>query len=307
MSEVSSLKGEPLSNRLANVSTRNSLVTNAHYSPLSNASYSIDMLRYRLICDKSLSQSVINSLDLQMMTDYVDTWTSTKLGTYRFLYVYHFDEFVITVGWGLWTPHGCDLTQGFLESNPNKIADHIRDFLDYLDDKHVKCDVIRYDLAIDFFQPRKNFSVLKDRRGYKYINQGGAVTEYLGSRSRPGFFKLYDKTVESDLTFDLTRCELTCDYEWTAEQVLSHLPIVYDLTLSPQTANSYDFAFISSLQQVGLLGGCIDNVLSMLKGTRKVYTKVKRLLAQCVSLHFDLATIDLIKKDVDNWNTLDIY
>ena len=56
------------------------------------------------------------------------------------------------------------------------------------------------------------------------------ITEYLGVKNTPAYVKVYDKAAELHLDTDkvqLTRIEMTCDGEWTAEQLEEHWPQVH--------------------------------------------------------------------------------
>ena len=64
---------------------------------------------------------------------------------------------------------------------------------------------------------------------YKSVISNG-ITEYLGVKNTPAYVKVYDKAAELHLDTDkvqLTRIEMTCDGEWTAEQLEEHWPQVH--------------------------------------------------------------------------------
>jgi len=70
----------------------------------------------------------------------------------------------------------------------------------------------RFDLAIDVAISRDNVQLFKDKRKYtQYMNSKYDLTEYLGSGSTGGRVKVYNKTLESMLDYDLTRVEITSD------------------------------------------------------------------------------------------------
>ena len=75
-------------------------------------------------------------------------------------------------------------------------------------------DFKRFDVAIDIPVARSRLRLVKDQRKYtlmKYSNEN--MTEYLGVRSSHGQVKLYNKALERGLESDLTRLEITVDYE----------------------------------------------------------------------------------------------
>ena len=82
---------------------------------------------------------------------------------------------------------------------------------------------MRWDLAIDVPVKRSQACFYKDRRDYTYHKSSRkGVTTYLGQRNKEGFVKLYDKTLESGLSEDLTRLEITF-----GEADLPTMPQVY--------------------------------------------------------------------------------
>lgn len=105
---------------------------------------------------------------------------------------------------------------GFIDFNPNKVC-FWDTFLIVFQELHTfgtDFTLKRYDLAIDIPFQRDFVKLIKDRRSYHYLKDR-SVTEYLGKRSNHNFLKIYDKTVESKLDYDLTRIEITVDPEET--------------------------------------------------------------------------------------------
>lgn len=113
-------------------------------------------------------------------------------------------------------------------------------FLDYIKDYGSRVELIRYDISIDIPVERQFVTLNKDMRKYtklwvtdvedsynqilqdmekKQISYKIEVkskdlsncTEYLGQRNKGGFVKLYNKQIESNLTYPLTRLEITLD------------------------------------------------------------------------------------------------
>ena len=83
------------------------------------------------------------------------------------------------------------------------------------------------DIAIDFKLPRKNFYLEKDKRIYSIVNDGlDNITEYLSRHNSNGFCKLYNKSVESNLDYDLTRFEITLQ-DFSYSNVCSVFPNIH--------------------------------------------------------------------------------
>lgn len=116
------------------------------------------------------------------------------------------------------------------EFNPNKIGGNptfIR-VLQYLCNRTfaLQRKVARFDLAIDIPVAREQCFLIKDRRLYIERRHGQEFTQYLGAKSSAvGRVKLYNKAIESDLDYPLTRLELTLDPAIPFEKV--NWPSVY--------------------------------------------------------------------------------
>lgn len=117
-----------------------------------------------------------------------------------------------------------------VEFNPNKVGDDpvfVR-LLQYLHNRTTASQrkVIRFDLAIDIPVDREQCFLIKDRRLYIERRHGKEFTQYLGAKSSTvGRVKLYNKAIESNLDYALTRLELTLDPATPFEKV--NFPAVY--------------------------------------------------------------------------------
>lgn len=121
----------------------------------------------------------------------------------------------------------------FIEFNPNKCLFDIcviKLILGFFRSVSSGFELVRYDLAIDVPVKRSAVSLVKDLRNYKknyYLdlqsNSLDNLTEYLGVRNKNGFVKLYNKTLEQKLNYDLTRVEITLD-SFDYENMKKHLP-----------------------------------------------------------------------------------
>lgn len=100
------------------------------------------------------------------------------------------------------------------ELNPNKClpCEFVTDFINFIiaRSKPASVEVSQIDIAIDLKVSRFNVYLEKDQRTYTRIDSGtDRVTEYLSKHNENGFVKVYNKGRESDLSFDLTRIEIT--------------------------------------------------------------------------------------------------
>lgn len=128
-----------------------------------------------------------------------------------------------------------------IELNPNKClpcayVDRLFRFF-ISRSKYNTVRVSQCDLSIDFPLPRKNFYLEKDKRIYSTCNDGADnITEYLSRHNNHGFCKLYNKTVEADLDYDLTRFEITLK-EFDLQNVCSVFPKLHYYDFSQITFN----------------------------------------------------------------------
>lgn len=119
-----------------------------------------------------------------------------------------------------------------VEFNPNKVGNTLAftRVLKYLCSRTFVSQrkVARFDLAIDIPVAREQCFLVKDRRLYIERRHGQEYTQYLGAKSSAiGRVKLYNKAVESNLDYPLTRLELTLDPVVPFENV--NWPSVYYL------------------------------------------------------------------------------
>ena len=174
--------------------------------------YSCDMIRLNLRFKDNVQEYLDWLSRYNMCGDGIDVKLFRSLNefTYRNMLRIKGDgcSFVIGIGFN----GGQDVRdKGFIEFNPNKcrgqtVFEHIySNLLDYI----YSAEVARFDFAIDIPVPRYLCKLKKDGRNYQYIVTSGGESEYLGRRNELGFVKLYDKTKEAKLDYDLTRLEIT--------------------------------------------------------------------------------------------------
>ena len=90
---------------------------------------------------------------------------------------------------------------------------------------------VRFDLAIDLPVARDKVYLIKDKRLYEeYSYSAINKTQYLGVRNNHGRVKVYNKALEQKLDIDLTRIEITIDWDkFTYGEVKKILPSFYIL------------------------------------------------------------------------------
>ena len=118
--------------------------------------------------------------------------------------------------------------------------------------------LVRYDVAIDIPYKRDFVKLIRNNRSnYQYLTDfdkkgtilARSVTEYQGRRNHNKFTKLYDKTKESNLDYDLTRLEITFDRKEDLFQNLSKINITcLDNNLDYSCLNDTNLVLIDLLR-----------------------------------------------------------
>ena len=215
-----------------------------YYNPLieDGIFYSCDSLRISFIFpDVDTVEDFLTFLShLPGSTHY----QSLKDFDYRYLYVFGIKGLSFSIGCCMNGIKKETVLQGFLDFNPNKILGNIsygNGFMgtihspfDHTEStykdlrcqiKEVLLEVIenlwpcvedirikRWDLAVDVPYGRDCVQLIKDNRKYsQFYKSAQDFTEYLGSMSSPGRVKVYNKQLEAELDYPLTRIEVTLD------------------------------------------------------------------------------------------------
>lgn len=172
------------------------------------------------------------------------SYTSYKDFDYRYLYVFGIKGLSFSIGCCMNGVKKETVLQGFLDFNPNKllgdvtygdgflrtmispftqeetcfrdlrdqIGDILREVLDQLFVSVESIRIKRWDLAVDVPYGRDCVQLIKDNRKYsQFYKSASDFTEYLGSMSSPGRVKVYNKQLEAELDYPLTRIEVTLD------------------------------------------------------------------------------------------------
>lgn len=224
--------------------------------------YSIDMVRIRLDFSSEERIKLFGDWCCRIENLHIESYPlSTKAFSYRYLFKItceNGNSFVCGLGFNGTTKDSFYL--GFLEFNPNKVAEE-KEFVEFMTVLGAHCfrsDISRYDLAIDVPVSRSYCSLSKDKRKYSLVqNSMEDMTEYLGTHSNSGFVKLYNKKVESDLDYELTRLEITVDWALSYSEFCDLVPVIdvadyqYNLAIS-SSLNSTDRVICDLIKRVPL-------------------------------------------------------
>ncbi len=105
-----------------------------------------------------------------------------------------------------------------IQFNPNKLLpnDGLVSLVRWVCDVSKKSSppsIASVDVAVDLACARSYAFMVKDERKYQLVmNSTEDKTEYLGCRGKMGFCKLYNKSLEAQLSEPLTRFEITLDF-----------------------------------------------------------------------------------------------
>lgn len=248
-----------------------------YYNPLrvdSQTVASIDAVRIALNLDGDGMRWFMDNADRfggLFGTDEVDAWTSKiSIGKYHTVWNYNMGESSLTLGVGFFDK-SCKLNErkAFAEFNPNKTAgdERFSVMMSAISSHVLQASMRRYDLALDVALDRSACRLSKDRRIYQsWISNG--ITESLGVRNTAGHVRVYDKAAESGLNGSLTRIELTCDGDWTADDVASHWPEVHSWTV-PEATRDWVRVVGMLLSEKAERGEDIETYIAMLgRGSR---------------------------------------
>lgn len=179
-----------------------------------NITYSVDMVRFDFTLRADKQKEIEAFASMLGYLHWFERYLSFRLYNFRELFV---SPCGVKIGLGFNGAKEQEKLKGFIEFNPNKQYELFTKIKPKLNEIAKNYSLKSWDLAIDIPKERNAFFILKTQKHYrfyeKYIEsvKTHSITEYLGKRNSNGFFKLYNKSVESGLNYDLTRAELTLD------------------------------------------------------------------------------------------------
>ena len=238
----------------------------SYYMPFFDGSRTFSVDNVRLDVEFLSPKSCQDFLD--MVSDKLDGYiyySSFKDFAYRHLFTFGTKGLSFSLGVSFNGSKSSDTVRGFLDFNPNKVLGDIaygdgfvrsfknpfgddeisyRDYslilqelfkkvLMYLRLTTLHMHVKRWDLACDVPVTRSDVQLFKDKRKYtQFYMSKEDFTEYLGQSDSAGRIKVYNKTLESQLNYDLTRIEVTLD-SFGYSDLLHWWPEVYKTDIIP--------------------------------------------------------------------------
>ncbi|MBR2674495.1 MAG: hypothetical protein IKE52_03445 [Mogibacterium sp.] len=194
--------------------------------------YSIDNLRIEFSIDSYCEDLFLKYFSCFGRTD-ITHYDNFKFHNYRHLWTIAYDEkSSMTVGFSLnGADYHSDKLSGYIDVNPNKVGSFKQFWKDYnfIHNFSKYFNVKRCDIALDLPIKREYLSLIKNNKKYEQISRSHSNrTEYLGRRSNIGFVKVYNKSMQSKLDYDLTRIEITCLL--STESYKQYFPEIYDIS-----------------------------------------------------------------------------
>lgn len=260
---------------------------------------SLDNVRLKIRLKESDGIKLNGEAESWMVDDYKSFEAHGKVGGWRFLHVFGMGETSLVLGVGH-IASKVDMTRGFVEFNPNKLArnDEFWRVLGKLPSYVMRSGVSRFDLAADVEVERGLVRLEKDRRTYQ-LTQSKSLTEYLGQRNAPGYVKVYDKAAESGLDTPLTRVELTCDGGWSVDKIGEKWPTVYRIGKPYEEVSSVMAALAELLAEKVASGHSIEDYMAGLDyRTRK---KLRDMLAEECVVPFPTVGAAEVRKQAYAW------
>lgn len=241
--------------------------------------YTLDKLVVLMRCRASTISALCSCISSGASDRYgtcLKDWFSGKVGSYKYNYTLGAEGESWYLGVMRWddrpSSYWCNIK---VEFNPAKVSD-LPAFTAFYD-RLISCakylDFQRFDVAIDLPVARERVQLRKDQRRYSEVCYSPPNrTQYLGLRSSHGYIKVYNKALESGLSGDLTRVEITVDYAQSSWAEFRRIfPEVYIISGTPTQVTGTDYV---------LLLACLDDInrLSLLgKDKRK---KIEQLLRE---------------------------
>lgn len=261
--------------------------------------YSIDMIRFKFELNRYYQEELYQII--KQVQGY-DFYASNKAFHYRELYRIKSEDLTcsFSLGLGFNGVRNSDKKLCYIEFNPNKLSDCsiLLSILTFLNNR-VNLELVLYDIAIDIPYNKKFVSLVKDKRVYKkfcYDCDGKNVTEYLGQTADAGRIKLYNKTIESGLDYELTRLELTtsCTDYLVVQRQLPKLLVCGDLDLlSSAKLSKSDYVLLQ------LLWLCDDPSFYYKQLGRDKQEKLKQFVSSDFSLGFTEKVFNQLMKIIN--------
>jgi hypothetical protein len=253
---------------------------------LKDSLYSLDKLTVEFEMSKDKVQQLMNKYSMNVN---FEQWESKQLSKCRYNYTVSLDDdHSFYIGFcPNWKKRDAYIDTGRVEFNPTKVGYDLvfqSIYGEILSFAGMLLKPLKFDLAIDLPVARDKVHLIKDKRTYEeYSNSQSDRTQYLGKRNAPGRVKIYNKALESKLDIDLTRLEITVDYDnRSVSEVGKLIPEMYIL-------DSFQFSIdMPGTDKVIMLSVLSDLSLLKILGRKKA-EKIKAYLAD-MQLNLSLDT-----------------
>ena len=248
--------------------------------------YSLDKLVVLMRVEAGGLQRLLHSFDSGHRDDYgviSRQWFSARVGCYKQNFTIALDnDNTYYLGVQKWDDAPNEYRVNIkLEFNPNKVSGctAFNSFYDRLLAICFWVEFGRFDIAIDIPVAREHVQLRKDQRRYLDYNYSKSNrTEYLGQRSEHGQVKVYNKAMEQGLMRDLTRVEITLDYDKASWAEFKRIfPHVFYLDPAAVGEGSAGTDYV-------LLLACMDDVNRLSYLPYRNRKKIERLLREAAQV-----------------------
>lgn len=258
--------------------------------------YSVDMVRLRVELPIEFVELCIDKFSSEPNCNY---YRKSSIKDHR--HNFHFEDYSAFGKCSFWlgvqhnSRGSSPMTDLVLEYNPNKCAGSsllgyvLNNF--YINSPYV--EVRKMDIAIDIPTNILNLRLCKDRRDLTVIDKGSDnKTYYVGARGSEGHIKLYNKTRESGLDYDLTRYELTITPKQYIDKMILSYNLDPNLLISVTDVGSVQLDFdIKGQDKFNVLAALDNPTLLSLLDKRKA-KKIKDIMSSMSSVCFDIGSIN---------------
>lgn len=262
-----------------------------------NINYSIDKVRLKVELDVKY---VMEQLELFKVEPNCNYYQRYSIKEYR--HNFNFEDYN---AWGekcsfwLGVQHNSknlvSVVDVVFEYNPNKcegsyLVSYICDRF-YKNNSHV--EVRKLDIAMDMPVNILSLKVVKDRRDMTTIDKGADNrTYYVGAPGSDGRVKIYNKTRESKLNYDLTRYEVTITPKMFIDTMIKGFSFDVGNLVDVICASDVQLDFDMKGQDVYNVLTALDNPALLNLLDKRKAKKIKDILSSIGSVRFDIEVIN---------------
>ena len=265
--------------------------------------YSVDMVRLMVRLRSGEFQAIF---DYQARMPDMSFYMSNRVKDYHYNIVVKKEKYSYWMGYK--HNSSCDNNDFVLEYNPNKVRNDI--LIDYILNNYfnkVTCYDIRYsprvcsvDIAVDIPVNILNCLVFKQTKG-RYLFYSGSTgraddfTIYIGKG--PGRVKIYNKALESGLSYDLTRYEVSLKLDKPLQSIRT---VKVDVETKP-ILKIIDMQIGIDAELRATINGLLQEPYLINQLSQYKRKKYREMIDNCIDFKLDSREIEnVIRQYIDN-------